>query len=571
MSSGDDKIRKGAGSSSDPFQPSDTTRRTPPNIRPPPPQDLGSQRSPEGIRRSTRIANSPTKANHPPQGRSRPSQPVDPDPQDRPRLPGISKPTASERAPSSALSSVQDIPDPRSEASQRPRQPVTPTSKDQNHQPVFQTPPSRSISKHVQERNPRGQPSQARNSSEEDIPTWREDFLNRGPSERAQRAQPSSEKTPNDSPDQRQDSAFRGRARRNSNSEQALNDSPGLPDRRQDLAFRGPSERAQRAQEQYAQGQGNVNRAMRSTAADPQVTPTTGEVEDTPNVSGRRHDQDDRLDSVSPTNEYGGNGDASGGLGRQPQSIRSKFPDPQLRGLIEELPDYTTRHGFLDAIKRIGTGYRVIVNRGTEAIPHYAIYPGSVFGKGSVTNWLMQHPELSERFASASDIRRRCWTDVKRVGYRVIVLRNNGSNENIQYFRVEWRVELEWHWVSRSQLISLAGKDQTAIQLRLISRYEMATEDGLLMMREEGLHPDTEMPLSEREISSMPWLAVDYMDPSEEAEAEIHPRTSRRYYDHQPEPPRNKFISRPPIPGSYQAFQEPSPVSKSKVCQFFIV
>ena len=133
-----------------------------------------------------------------------------------------------------------------------------------------------------------------------------------------------------------------------------------------------------------------------ATASEPHSNSDQGERPDQPTESIREIDFDESENDRYP-------------IRHQTQNQRRTFPDPRVRGLIQQLPDRTTRHGYLEAIKRIGTGYRVIVNRGTDSIRHYACYPGSVFGKGSARNWIAAYPDLSLRFAEANDLRRRAW------------------------------------------------------------------------------------------------------------------------------------------------------------------
>ena len=148
-------------------------------------------------------------------------------------------------------------------------------------------------------------------------------------------------------------------------------------------------------------------------------------------------------------------------------------------------------------------GYRAIVNVGTDNIPVYRILPGASFGRGTCA-------ELYKTRAAkkTEGIKTRTAIEVRAVKAIVEVESNvkHRTREPITKFLVAWKSAGEDTWVTRSDMITLCGRE-----------YEERTRAGLLEiwhsnrlyleeMKKKGLHPETEEPLRNDQKDSTPWL-----------------------------------------------------------------
>lgn len=148
-------------------------------------------------------------------------------------------------------------------------------------------------------------------------------------------------------------------------------------------------------------------------------------------------------------------------------------------------------------------GSRHILNVGTSKNPVYRSFPGATFGRGTGADWVSQFPLPQGR-----DLQHRKATQVDTVcGIAVVGVEGKNRNRPITYFPIRWKGEQQIQWLTRSELCSVCGKKWVADAFDALFDEWQSKLQYLEEMKQRGLHPDTEQPLTDSDIADMPWLA----------------------------------------------------------------
>lgn len=198
---------------------------------------------------------------------------------------------------------------------------------------------------------------------------------------------------------------------------------------------------------------------------------------------------------------------ASATSGPQPSTQHSSAPGLKAQGFRGPIvDDRTTIFGQVVGSRSLARGAsRHILNVGTKRTPVYRCFPGATFGRGTGADWVMRFP-----LPQARDVRDRKAIDMVAVGAMTMVeTESKGRNHPITYFSVEWKGEEQMEWLTRSELMSVCGKNYTAAAFKVLHQQWQSQRLFLEDMKQKGLHPDTEKPLTDTDIADMPWLAPE--------------------------------------------------------------
>lgn len=183
------------------------------------------------------------------------------------------------------------------------------------------------------------------------------------------------------------------------------------------------------------------------------------------------------------------------------------------------LPIGVTRFGKLEYIKSLRgftSGFRAIVNVGTETTVIHECIPGSAFGRGMgqqlLENFGQQHDSVPfnerraahvDRIVSFSEVQPSAGATKRApIGY-FLIRYSNDPNKNPH------AGQLNEVWTTKSDTTKLMGKKSMQgpcgyeTQLRAQKARKM---DWLKICQERSLHPDTGKPITAAEKEQMPWI-----------------------------------------------------------------